>query len=249
MLNASINILKAVQKLKMSKFRNLEQKFIVEGDKMILESIQSVPDQIQAIFITDNTKLSSEILTNYLTYKISVNDLERISSHKNPQHSLAVVGSTFKVQKSNKDQLVLICDGIQDPGNFGTIIRTADWFGIQSIVASKNTVDRFNPKVIQASMGSIYRVDVTYENIVDWLRSNNRLKLATTLAGDSLYNFKTDQDLALIIGNEGNGVSPEVLEIIDYKVTIPGHGKAESLNASVASGIVIAHLTKLFYHD
>lgn len=249
MLNASINILKAVQKLKMSKFRNLEQKFIVEGDKMILESIQNVPDQIQAIFLTDNTKLPSEIFSNYLTYKISVNDLERISSHKKPQHSLAVVGSTFKVKKADKEQLVLICDGIQDPGNFGTIIRTADWFGIQSIVASKNTVDRFNPKVIQASMGSIFRVNVSYENIVDWLKRSNRLKLATTLKGDSLFNFKTDEDIALIIGNEGNGVSPEVLEIIDHNVKIPGYGKAESLNASVASGIVIAQLTKLFYHD
>ena len=233
----------------MSKFRQLEQKFIVEGDKIILESIQNIPNEIHTIFVTNTSKLPSEILRKFDVYQISNEDLEKISTLKNPQQSLAIIRSSFIVEKKEKQPVVLVCDGIQDPGNFGTIIRTADWFGIQTIIASKNTVDHFNPKVIQSSMGSIFRVEVKYDDLLDWLSKTNRLKVATTLEGDNLFAFDITDSIALIIGNEGKGISPEILEIVDKKITIPVFGGAESLNASVASGIVIAELTKSLRSD
>jgi TrmH family RNA methyltransferase len=244
LLNASKNLLKLVQKLKISKFRNLEQKFIVEGDKLVLESIQNIPQEVVTVFITNTSKIPKESISQFDVYQISNEELDKISTQKNPQHSLAIVKSSFKIKKNKEQPIILICDGIQDPGNFGTIIRTADWFGIQTIIASENTVDRFNPKVIQASMGSIFRVEVSYENLQNYLKGSNRLKIATTLDGGDLFNFETNEDIALIIGNEGKGVSSDLLQIVDVKIKIPGFGAAESLNASVASGIVIAQLKK-----
>ena len=149
-----------------------------------------------------------------------------------------------EIDFDRENKIILACDDIQDPGNFGTIIRTADWFGIHNIVASKNTVDVFNQKVIQASMGSVFRVRVEYVDLKSWLMTSERRILGTLLEGTSIFDYKLETDSVVIIGNEGKGISSEIVELIQDKITIPAIGAAESLNAAVASGIILAELTQ-----
>ena len=149
-MGTSKQLLKDIAKLKMHKFREMHNKFVVEGDKLVVEAIQSIPQSVLQIFVTPETKIASKELEKFNVFEISSADLEKISTQKSPQHSLAIIDSTFQPTETKNDKLVLACDDIQDPGNFGTIIRTADWFGISRIVASRKTVDVFNQKVIQA---------------------------------------------------------------------------------------------------
>ncbi|MFM7668100.1 MAG: TrmH family RNA methyltransferase, partial [Bacteroidota bacterium] len=156
-MGASKQLLKDIAKLKMHKFREVQNKFIVEGDKLVQEAILTIPDNVLQIYITPDSKITSFVLENFPVFEISVAELDKISTQRSPQHSLAIIDGKFQSNEKGTNRLIIACDDIQDPGNFGTIIRTADWFGINSIVASKNTVDVFNQKVIQASMGSIFR--------------------------------------------------------------------------------------------
>jgi TrmH family RNA methyltransferase len=246
---ASKNTLKLIQRLKLPKFRYSDNLYVVEGDKMVNEAIKYVPNCIKFIVTTQHSSVLKNTPIQNSIYSISVDELTRISSQKNPQHSIAVIEFERLENKNfNNDELILCCDDIQDPGNFGTIIRTADWFGIKTIVASKNTVDVYNQKVIQASMGSIFRVHVEYVELVEWLQTCNRYKIGTVLQGTSLYDMIAPENSLLIVGNEGKGISQEIQFLLDEKIKIPGYGKAESLNAAVATGIVLAELTKKYHH-
>ena len=243
-MGTSKQLLKDIAKLKMHKFREMHNKFVVEGDKLVFEAIQSIPQSVLQIFVTPETKIASKELEKFNVFEISSADLEKISTQKSPQHSLAIIDSTFQPTETKNDKLVLACDDIQDPGNFGTIIRTADWFGISRIVASRKTVDVFNQKVIQASMGSVFRVTVEYVDLKSWLINSERRILGALLDGTSIFDYKVVQESVIIIGNEGKGISQEISELIQDKITIPAIGRAESLNAAVATGIIVAELTK-----
>ena len=243
-MGASKQLLKDLSKLKMDKFRKVQNKFIVEGDKLVIEAMQTVPKCIIQIFLTPESKLNSKELEKFNINEITTTELEKISTQKSPQHSIAILDSTFLSKKIESSKIFLACDDIQDPGNFGTIIRTADWFGINTILASKNTVDVFNQKVIQASMGSVFRVNVEYVDLEYWLQNTERRILGAVLNGTSIFDCKVESDSVVVIGNEGKGISPEITELIHEKITIPSLGKAESLNAAVATGIIIAELTK-----
>lgn len=243
-MGTSKQLLKDIAKLKMHKFREMQNKFIVEGDKLVVEAIQSIPQSVLQIFSTPETKISSKELEKFNVFEISSADLEKISTQKSPQHSLAIIDSSFQPTETKNDKLVLACDDIQDPGNFGTIIRTADWFGISRIVASRKTVDVFNQKVIQASMGSVFRVTVEYVDLKSWLINSEKRILGALLDGTSIFDYKVVQESVIIIGNEGKGISQEISELIQDKITIPAIGRAESLNAAVATGIIVAELTK-----
>lgn len=144
-----------------------------------------------------------------------------------------------------KNQIVLALDGIQDPGNLGTIIRIADWFGVHQIVCSHDTAELYNPKVVQSTMGSIARVGVVYKNLAEWLPAakNEVRTYATALDGMDVTSDKKIKEGVIIIGNESKGVSPRLLEMANVKLTIKRKGKAESLNAAVAAGIMLSHLT------
>ena len=144
-----------------------------------------------------------------------------------------------------KNQIVLALDGIQDPGNLGTIIRIADWFGVHHIVCSHDTAELYNPKVVQSTMGSIARVGVVYKNLAEWLPAvkNEVRTYATALDGMDVTSDKKIKEGVIIIGNESKGVSPRLLEMANVKLTIKRKGKAESLNAAVAAGIMLSHLT------
>ncbi|MBS1656417.1 MAG: RNA methyltransferase, partial [Bacteroidetes bacterium] len=171
-------------------------------------------------------------------------DLERISQLQTPNQVLAVI-SQFPAVKTifAKGAITLALDTIQDPGNMGTIIRIADWFGVKQIVCSKDSVDIYNPKVVQATMGSIARVKILYTDILDWIREQNGVRLyATALEGRNIMGMEKINEGIIVIGNESRGIQPGILDLANVKVTIPRTGMAESLNAAVATGIILSHL-------
>ncbi|MGB4844794.1 MAG: RNA methyltransferase, partial [Ferruginibacter sp.] len=139
--------------------------------------------------------------------------------------------------------ITLALDTIQDPGNLGTIIRIADWFGIANIVCAAGTADIYNPKVVQSTMGSLGRVNIVYTDLPVWLMRNKKIKIySASLDGKDVKSFGRLKEGIIVIGNEANGVSDEVLQMVDAKITIPKIGEAESLNAAVATGIILSHL-------
>jgi RNA methyltransferase, TrmH family len=142
-----------------------------------------------------------------------------------------------------KGKITIALDTIQDPGNFGTIIRTADWFGVEHIICSAGCADMYNPKVVQSTMGSLARVNIFYTDLTNWLQENNSFKkYAADLDGKNIGTIKNIKEAIIIIGNEGKGISNDVMKLVDEKITIPKIGDAESLNAAVATGIILSHL-------
>ena len=144
----------------------------------------------------------------------------------------------------------IILDGIQDPGNLGTIIRLCDWFGIEQIICSKDTVDLYNPKVIQSTKGSFARVNVVYTDIEEFLSQNKAVNIGTDMVGESIYQFNFPEKFNLILGNEGNGMRPNVEKLVSQSITIPRFGKnksTESLNVSMATGIILGQIFSKMY--
>jgi TrmH family RNA methyltransferase len=177
--------------------------------------------------------------------RIEAFELEKMSMLQTPNQVLAVAMMPQKKETLDlAGPLTIVLDGIQDPGNMGTIIRTADWFGITQIVASEDTVDVFNPKVIGATMGSFMRVSVTYKNLADWMPTVKLPVYGALLEGENVFTIKTPQKGLLVIGSEGKGIRENILDLITHPVTIPKIGDAESLNAGIAAGIIVAQLTR-----
>ena len=214
--------------------------FLVEGNKIISE----LPDsnfKIKEIFSTNPQNLHFEH-TNI--HQITENELKKISFLQNPKDSVAVCEMN-KDLKSQDFKIQLVLDGIQDPGNLGTMIRLADWFGIEQIICSEDTVDFYNPKVIQATMGSFTRVNITYCNLVDYLSETENQNIGTDMNGENIYTFEKPEKLNLILGNEGNGMRAETEKLLHDTISIPRFGKSqstESLNVSMAAGIILGQL-------
>lgn len=232
--------IKVLQSLDKKKFRQKYNLFLVEGNKTILE-LPNSNFKIKEIFSTEpNNFLSKEVQFTH----ISENELKKISFLQNPKDSVAVCELLEKSKFEDKDfQLVL--DGIQDPGNLGTIIRLADWFGIEQIICSEDTVDFYNPKVIQATMGSFTRVNVVYCNLVEYLSNTENTNIGTDMDGENIYNFEKPKKINLILGNEGNGMRDETEKLLHKKISIPRFGKSqstESLNVSMAAGIILGQM-------
>jgi len=147
-------------------------------------------------------------------------------------------------QPTIKGKISLVLDFIQDPGNMGTIIRIADWFGIENVFCSNDCADIYNPKVVQSTMGSITRVRVEYVELGVWLKNNSEARTyAAVLNGRDITKMEKLNEGIIVIGNESKGISEEIMKMINVQITIPGKGKAESLNAAVATGIILSHLT------
>jgi TrmH family RNA methyltransferase len=177
--------------------------------------------------------------------RVEAFELEKMSLLQTPNQVLAV--ALMPQQKKEIDiagPLTIVLDGIQDPGNLGTIIRTADWFGITQIVASEDTVDVYNPKVIGATMGSFMRVQVSYKNLAAWLPTIKLPVYGALLEGENVFTIKTSQQGLLVIGSEGKGIRENIIDFVTHPVTIPKTGGAESLNAGIAAGIIVAQLTR-----
>lgn len=236
-----------IRSLHQKKFRKENGLFLVEGLKSITEFIAS-SYVIDTLYIRDTT--AAKVLK--IPHKINVTeisqaDLHRISALQTPQDALAVVRIPEKTgvkTASPTDTIVLVLDGVQDPGNLGTIIRTADWFGFTQIICSNDTVEAWNPKTVQASMGSLARVDISYTDLPLLLAETTRPVFGTLLDGRSV--FETDWPAAawLVLGSEGKGISPAVQAHISDAVTIPRFGKAESLNVAVAASICCAEIRR-----
>ena len=240
--------IKYIQSLAHKKFRDEERLFIVEGVKMVEELISSASDNIDRVFATKNwvERQLPNTVVNKLTVVIEEHELAKISQHKTPNEVLALVKfPKFENEYNTDNKLTLVLDQIQDPGNLGTIIRTCDWFGINQIVCSLDTVDNYNPKVIQSAMGSILHVEVIYRSLPTFLSTVQDIPIyAAVLNGKSIHDIAIAKPSLLLIGNESNGISKEVLAFATEKITIPKLGQAESLNAAIASGIIISALLK-----
>lgn len=213
---------------------------MVEGNKIISE-LSNSDFKIKEIFSTDPQKLDR---TDVPVIHISENELKRISFLKNPKDSVAVCYLSEQ-HKFEDAHIQLVLDGIQDPGNLGTIIRLADWFGIEQIICSEDTADVYNPKVIMASMGSFTRVNMVYTDLAEYLSITGNINIGTDMEGENIYTFKKPEKLNLILGNEGNGMRPETEKLLQKSIMIPRFGKSqstESLNVSMAAGIILGQL-------
>ncbi|WP_028122843.1 RNA methyltransferase [Epilithonimonas tenax] len=232
--------IKTIQSLDKKKYRQKYNLFLVEGNKMIKELPKS-DYEIENLYSTDPEKLTFKTQE---VEKILPTELKKISFLQHPKDSVAVCKiPENKLLKNTSIQLIL--DGIQDPGNLGTIIRLADWFGIEQIICSTDTVDVYNPKVIQATMGSFLRVNVFYTDIEDYLKDYEHPILGTDMNGESIYETQFPERFSLVFGNEGNGIRPSTEDLITKMITIPRFGNSqstESLNVSMSAGIILGEV-------
>ena len=249
----SKNQAKFISSLKQKKNREEHGLFVAEGAKIVNEILNS-GIVVREIYSSTNFQLS--ILNPDLTViRIKQTELKKISSLTTPNEVLAVCEipkTDFNIFSVGM-KLSLVMDTVQDPGNFGTIIRIADWFGIENIICSEETVEVYNPKVIQATMGSITRVKVHYTNLFDFLKQYREefpdLKIyGALLDGENIYEKKLSKEGLIVIGNESKGISDELLSNITDKIKIPSYSvnadSAESLNAAIATAVICAEFRR-----
>ena len=244
------DLIKHIKKLKDKKYRDENNEFIIEGTNLIEEAVKEKA-KIKKIIICEDTTKTYEIPTNirleiakyeciYVTEKI----FNLITQVANPQGIMAIVEKTTKEDEIDYTQdLIVMLDDIQDPGNLGTILRTIDSIGLKQIIVSKETADAFNSKVVRSTMGAIFRIKIIEaENLIDTIKNikkhHYKLVVTSLQTNNTIYDINYNKKI-IVIGNEGNGVSKEIQDMADEKIKIPMLGKTESLNASVATGIVL----------
>lgn len=241
----SKNQIKLISSLHQKKYRIAHQLFIAEGVKGINELLKS-NFELEHLYVTIDEFKS--VSTTQKTV-ISDADLKKISALTTPNTCLAV----FKIPKEKtiiNNGLIVALDTIRDPGNMGTILRLCDWFGINQVVCSKETVDLYNPKVVQATMGSIARVNVNYLNLKDFLETTSLPIYGTFMDGEDLYNSEITNEGIIILGNEANGISKEIEALVTKRITIPRFGnlqQTESLNVATATAIVLSEFKRRVY--
>ena len=238
---------KYIQSLHHKKFRDTEGEFIAEGSKVVMELLQSQKFVcVQIIGLQDWMHENEPLIRKYYTGPLQVAEifeLEKASALSTPNQVLAVFKKAKILSVDPKGSITLVLDTIQDPGNLGTIIRIADWFGVRSIVCSEDCTDMYNPKVVQSTMGSLGRVGVMYTNIAEWLQKNNSINIyAAALNGKNVNEIHGLTEGIIVIGNESKGISDDIMQRCTQKITIPKIGEAESLNAAVATGIILSHI-------
>jgi len=237
----SKNEIKLIKSLKYKKQRYLNKMFVVEGKKSIYEFINS-KFVLHKLFSLD----ISEFSVNNVV-RLSKSELEKISFLSNPNDHLAI----FKIPNEkpvNKNNLLVGLESINDPGNLGTIIRTCEWFGVEDIVCSLDSVDCYNPKVVQSAMGSLSRVNITYLDLENFLNSESLNRFGTFINGESVYENKISTDNGIVVfGNEANGISSNLRSLIDVELTIPRFNNKsypESLNLSNSLGIILSEFSR-----
>lgn len=243
-------IIKNIRKLKEKKYRDLNNEYIVEGIKMIKEAIAEEAVIKLIVVCEENVNdggIDKKLLYEIAKYEciyVSKKVFDLISEVKTPQGILAVIEKDNSEDKIDyKQDVIVVLDGIQDPGNLGTILRTIDSVGLNQVIVSKETADAYNPKVVRSTMGAIFRVNIIEsENLIDTLKNMKKHKykvMATSLETEnSIYDVDYTKKV-IVIGNEANGVSKEILDYADEKIKIPMLGKTESLNASVATAVIL----------
>ncbi len=236
------NQIKYITQLKQKKFRDLNKVFVAEGFKVISELLNSTL-KLEQIYTTKqlNFNVSKEFVT-----EITESELKKISSLTTPNDCLAI----FKmkdIQKPQTNGLKIALDNVRDPGNLGTIIRLCDWFGIADLICSNETVDVYNAKVVQATMGSLTRVNIFYTDLSDYLKETNEPVFGTFMDGTNIYKTELPTSGIIVMGNEANGISTEIEALITAKIAIPRFGdlqQTESLNVATATAIILSEFKR-----
>ena len=234
--------LKLIKKLHQKKYRTENNLFFVEGIKVVDELLSASYTPFLVLAIGDYMNHFSRTCE---VQEISAQDLAKISALKSPNGVLGVFYQP-KFEPIALNDWVVVLDTVQDPGNLGTIIRLCDWYGVRHLVCSTNTVDCYNPKVLQATMGSIARLNVHYVDVEPFLKESNKTVYGAFMDGDSVYDENFDEPGILVMGNEANGISESLKKYISKKVTIPqfGAASAESLNVAMATGILLNEIRR-----
>lgn len=239
----SIQKIKWIKSLHLKKNREKENLFLVEGEKIVNELIQNFPQLIRLIVCKNSFAEKSvelKVIRSERIFQANTEEMERITTLNSASTVLAVV-EKFQPKAIDTSKSLLLLDGIQDPGNLGTIIRTADWFGIDQILCSPTTVDLYNSKTLQATMGSFLRVNVHYEDLKPFLLENQTEVYAALMNGIPYQQVPKEKVKMILLGNEGKGISPDLIPVLKNPITIPGKGQAESLNVGVACGVLLSY--------
>lgn len=236
----SKNQLKNIQRLKLKKHRYTSNLFVAEGIKTINELLHSHLD-LEHLYTTESFEIDNAFETI-----ISETELKKISFLTTPNKALALFKMPI-IKPINTNKLIVALDNVRDPGNLGTIIRLCDWFGINDLLCSYATVDCYNPKVIQATMGSIARVNINYVDLEAFLTKNNTAIFGTFMNGENVYKTTLPKKGILVVGNEANGISSSIEKLTTTKITIPQFGtikETESLNVATATAILLSEFKR-----
>lgn len=241
-MSLSKNHIKLITSLQQKKYRQKHKLFVAEGVKVVNELLNSnfECDKLFATETFDLTIVNAEVIL------ISEIDLKKISQLKSPNKVLGL----FKIPEVETNQntgLILALDEINDPGNLGTIIRLCDWFGVTKLVCSKNTVDCYNQKVVQASMGSLTRINIVYQDVIPFIKKSSIPSFIADMEGENVYTSLLPDNAILIMGNEANGVSQEIRDVVNSKISIPRFGdvkETESLNVATATAILLSEFKR-----
>jgi TrmH family RNA methyltransferase len=241
-MSISKNQLKIITSLSQKKYRQKHNLFIAEGKKVVNELLNS-SFEIDTLFATDDfiTNISSDSIVRILE-----KDLQKISNLKTPNKVLGL----FKIPDEKlleKSGFMVALDAVNDPGNLGTIVRLCDWFGVTQLICSKDTVDCYNQKVVQASMGSLTRVSIKYVNLETYLQETELPTFIADMEGTNVYETVLPKEAILIMGNEANGISDKIKSIIKNKISIPRFGETqatESLNVATATAILLSEFKR-----
>ncbi len=232
--------LKLIKSLKNKKIRESLNLFVVEGLKGIIEVNSSSYDILFTVVSSKTFNDNKSYLPSENIIKLEEEEIKKISNLKKNKVGLSVVKSKANTYSNSKiNGILLALDSINDPGNFGTIIRNADWFGIKDIICSKNTVDLYNPKTIQSSMGSFTRVNVFYEDLSSVFENSSLKIYGTSSQTKESINLRSIKEGIILFGSESNGIRDNLKKYVDGWISIGGKGEAESLNVSVSSGIIL----------
>jgi TrmH family RNA methyltransferase len=237
--------IKLITSLKQKKYRQQHHLFVVEGIKTISELLNSSLE-LQTLYTTESFNNNANPDSYRDEVLISDSELKRISFLTTPNKALAV----FKIPQPSRietEGLIVVLDAVRDPGNLGTIIRLCDWYGIKDLVCSKETVDCFNPKVIQATMGSITRVNINYLDLVPFLETQKNAVFGAFMEGENVYKSQLPEKGIIVMGNEANGISKDIEAIIHKKISIPRFGDlkaTESLNVATATAILLSEFKR-----
>ncbi|TVZ53210.1 TrmH family RNA methyltransferase [Dokdonia sp. Hel_I_53] len=243
----SKNTIKRITSLGQKKYRNREGIFVAEGIKVITELLQST-FLLKELYVEDENAFAKAITKKEASkiFKATHTELKKLSFLKTPQKAVAV----FNIPKESiidRGGITVVIDDVRDPGNLGTIIRLCDWFGIKQLICSPQTVDCFNPKVVQATMGSLTRVHIIYTNLEEYLKEEHRTIYGTFMDGTNIYQCTLEKEGVLIMGNEANGISSTIEHYINSRIAIPRFGvqqATESLNVATAAAISLSEFKR-----
>jgi TrmH family RNA methyltransferase len=236
-----------IKSLHQKKYRKAHDLFIIEGIKSLTEFASSRYEIQSIYYLNQYQSLLPKLGPNIKLFEVNNAELEKISTLQAPPGVLALLKIPEQAPidyRILRDTFSIALDDVQDPGNLGTIIRTADWFGFKNVICSDNTVEVYNPKTVQATMGSLARVNVIYVNLAEFLKQAPVPIFAAMLAGKNIFQVEWPKEGLVVFGNEGKGISAQVSDLTAHAITIPRIGEAESLNVSISGAIICAEISR-----